>query len=111
MPTSPYGDLTAPSRPLDKDRLSMVPRELAVMAAHRSLAETREEHPEVTMAGVALLFAVLATRCRMDPQTLHQMGMRLLRDVPGHRKDNMALQSLQDYAGIRIMGEHNVSIS
>lgn len=109
--TNPYGDLTEPSRPLDRDRLSMVPRELAVMAAHKSLAEMKTDHPEVTMAGIALLFATLIMRTGLDAQNMHQMGLRLLRDVPGYRKDNMALQSLQDYAGIRIMGETGVSIS
>lgn len=112
MVTKPYGDLTSPTKsPLDKDKLAMVSRGQTAQAAHSALFALQEESPEVMMAGAALLFATLIKRCGLDPQALHHMGLRLLVDQQGYRKDNASLQSLQDFAAIRILGEHNVSIS
>lgn len=106
-----YGGLTKPSRSLDRDRLSMVHRESVIHATHRALDAIQNESPEVMMAAADLLFATLVKRTYLDPQTEHHRGLRLLRDATGHTKDNRSLQSLQDFAGIRINGETTVSIS
>ena len=113
-PTHSYGNITKPSRPLNKDALSMLPRRRAVDAAHEALFPIQHKWPEEMVAGVALLFAVVCRRCGMDPEDMHRLGLKLLRDPPqegGDRGSNQLLQSLQDFAGIRIMGERHVSIS
>lgn len=108
-----YGGLTKPSRPLNKDALSMLPRTRAVSTAHEALFPIQGKMPEEMLGGVALLFATLCTRCGVDPEDMHRMGMKLLRDPDqegGDRGNNGLLQALKDFAGIRIMGEKNVSI-
>ena len=110
-----YGQITEPGRPLNKDALSMVPRRRAADAAHEALFPVQSKPPEVMVAGVALLFATLAARCGLDPEELHALGRKLLRDpeeqLGGDRGTNSSLQSLRDFAGIRIMGERHVSIA
>jgi hypothetical protein len=107
-----YGDLTAPvTRPLDRDRLSMAQRGEVAMAAHRALDALQRETPEIMMMGAALLFHTLCLRCRVDPQEIHHLAGRVLRDQDGFKKDNDSLQSMRDFAGIRIMGEREVSIA
>lgn len=107
-----YGGIAKPAeRPLDRDRLSMVNRDQAVLAAQSALDGVQRFTPEQMVAGVSILFAAVCRRCGLDPQTEHKRGMRLLAPIPGHDKDNKSLQSLQDFAGIRIMGEEEVSIS
>lgn len=109
---SPYGNLTSPARrPLDRDRLAMVSRTEAAHAAHAALSALQDKSPELMMAGAELLFATLCKRCRLDPHDEYLRGLKLLTPQPGFRKDNDSLQSLQDFAGIRIMGETSVSIS
>lgn len=111
--TNSYGGLTKPSRPLDKDALSMLPRKRAVTTAHEALFPIQNKMPEEMLGGVALLFATLCTRCRVDPEDMHRMGMKLLRDPTvegGDRGSNGLLESLKDFAGVRIMGERDVSI-
>ena len=114
MRTDSYGGLTKPSRPLNKDALSMIPRRRAVNAAHEALFPIQSKWPEEMVAGVALLFAVVCKRCGVDPEDMHRMGLKLLRDPAqegGDRGSSELLQALQDFAGIRIMGEKHVSIS
>jgi hypothetical protein len=109
-----YGTFTEPSRPLNKDRLMMFPRAWAARAAHEALFPIQDMQPEEMVAGVALLFAAVASRCQLDPSELHKMGMKMLRaptQQGGDRGTNGLIQSLQDFAGIRIMGEPDVSIA
>lgn len=109
-----YGDITAPTpHPLDRDKLSMVSRAQAAQAAHLALFAIQNERPEVMMGGVAILFAAFIHRCGLDPQEVHHMGMKILRDPadPGYHNVNISLQSLKDFAGIRVMGERHVSIA
>lgn len=111
----PYGDLTSPSRPLNKDALAMVPRRRAADAAHEALFPVQSKPPEIMVAGVAVLFAAVAQRCGLDPEELHRLGRKILRDpdeqLGGDRGSNQSLQSLRDFCGIRIMGERHVSVS
>ena len=113
-PYHSYGDITAPSRPLNRDKLHMVPRAHVAAAAHEALFPVQGLQPELMVAGIALLFAAITQRCGLDPQELHTLGRKILRDpvqVGGDRGANASLQSLKDFAGIRIMGERDVSIS
>lgn len=96
--------------PLDRDKLSMVPRHQAADAAFLALDAIQEEQPEVMMMGAGVLFAALTQRTGLDPYALYQMGQKVLTDEDFHRKTNASLQSLRDFAGLRIMGQE-VSIS
>jgi len=109
-----YGNWTEPSRPLDKDRLYMIPRRWAADCAHEALFPVQSKQPEVMVAGVAVLFAAIVTRCGIDPEDAYRMGLKLLRDpdqLGGDRGTSSSLQSLKDFAGIRINGERHVSIA
>lgn len=111
-PRELYGGTTKPAlRPLSKDRLAMLPRGTAARAAHQALNGLQREPPEVMVAGAALLFAAIVNRCGLDPQEMHHLGLRMMRDQEAHKLDNDSLQSLRDFAGIRIMGEKHVSIA
>lgn len=93
------------SRPLDKDRLYMLPREDAVTAAHMGLDALQRMDPEDMVAGMAVLFSAVCSRCQLSPADMHTMGTRMLTDQRHHDKANKALQSLRDFAGLRIAGQ------
>lgn len=100
----------ARSHPLDKDRLHQFPRDDAVSMAHRCLRPINSFDPEEMVAGVAVLFAAVCNRVGLDPQDVHHMGMRMMREQQHHDKSNKLLQSLRDFAGLRIAGQ-DVGIS
>ncbi|MCW2317102.1 hypothetical protein M2322_002656 [Rhodoblastus acidophilus] len=109
---APYGRLTAPAlRPLNKDALAMVPRTATAQASHAALDQLQRERPEVMVAAAALLFAAICLRCQLEPDLMHRQGLKMLRPEAGMRRDNDSLQSLMDFAGIRIMGEREVGVS
>lgn len=93
------------SRPLDKDRLYMLPREDAITAAHLALDTLQRLSPEEMMAGMAVLFYSTCNRCGVDPADMHTMGRRVVTHQAHHDKANKALQSLRDFAGLRIAGQ------
>lgn len=93
------------SRPLDRDRLSMVSRDVAVRDAHRCLDPVQNGTPEEMVAAVSLLFATVMNRVGIDPQQGHGLGLRLLKHQQHHEKTNKSLQSLRDFAGLRIAGQ------
>lgn len=97
--------MTQPSRPLNKDRLYMVPREEAIRSAHLALDTLQRLDPEEMMAGMAVLFSAVCSRCQVDAHDMHTMGTRILRPQPFHDKGNKAIQSLRDFAGLRIAGQ------
>ena len=91
--------------PLDRDRLGMVPRGQAADTAQLALFPIQDERPEVLVAGVAILYAALCARCGLDPEDMWRLGSRLLADQDFHTKTNNSLQSLRDFAGLRVMGQ------
>lgn len=93
------------SRPLNKDKLSLLPRDVALVSAHYVLRPLSNMEPEEMVAGMAVLFASVCNRVGLDPQHVHQMGMRMLKDQQHHDKGNKLLQSLRDFAGLRIAGQ------
>jgi hypothetical protein len=98
--------ITEPTQtPLDKDRLSMVPRHQAADAAHLALFGIQDERPEVQLLGISVLFAAFCHRCQLDPELMHHVGRKVLRDDQFHRQANDSLQSLKDFAGLRVMGQ------
>lgn len=96
--------MTIQTRKLDRDKLSMVPREQAADAAHLALHGIQDESPEVLTLGVAVLFHAVVTKANLDPETLFKMGGKVLRDADYSIKTNNSLQSLRDFASIRVLG-------
>lgn len=96
--------MTIQTRKLDRDKLSMVPREQAADAAHLALHGIQDESPEVLVAGLAVLFHAVVSKVRLDPEDLYRMGGKILRDQEGSLKTNNSLQSLRDWASIRVLG-------
>lgn len=98
--------MTSPSplRKLDRDKLSMVTREDAAEAAYEALFPIQDRPPEALVAGIALLFHAVCTKVGLDPEDLYRQGGKMLRDQEGSLKTNNALQSLRDWASIRLLG-------
>lgn len=98
-------------RPLDRDRLNMVPRKAAAEVAMLLLQPIEQQPPEAALLGTATLFAALCRRCGVDPSGLHEKGLRVL-DAPeeGDRNTDSIVQVLRDFAGARFMGQE-VSLS
>lgn len=96
--------MASPIRTLDRDKLSMVPRERAADAAHLALYPIQDEPPEVLVAGLAVLFHAVVAKAQLDPEDLYRMGGKILRDQEGSLKTNNQLQSLRDWASIRVLG-------
>lgn len=104
-------NIVTPSRPFDRDKFHMVPRIQAAAAAQLALFQVQDEEPEVMALGVAVLFAALSARTGMDPHDLFTAGHRVLHGHDfGDRKTNDSLQSLRDFAGLRVAGKE-VTIS
>lgn len=99
------------SRPFDYHTMTMLPRQVAADAAHAALDGVQQRSPEEIVLGVALLFAAISRRVGVDPAQVYAMATRVLDHEPHHRRANDSLQSLQDFAGIRIKGDTHVSIS
>lgn len=93
-------------RPLDRDKINMVPRGTAATVAHEALFPIQERRPEQMLMGVATLFAAMCRRCRVDPQDMHVKGLRVL-DAPedGDRATDAQVQVLRDLIGAKVMGE------
>ena len=100
---------TSTSRPLDKDKLYQYPRDAAIRCAHQALRPISTMEPEPMMAGVAVLFALVCSRVGVDPQDMHMMALRMMRHQEHHDKENKLLQSLRDFAGMRIAGQEVVA--
>lgn len=95
-----------PSRPLDKDKLYLIERETALRKASEMLDRVQNDSPEEVVAGAALVFALVCARLRLDPHDMHTFAKRVMEDQRFHLKANSAMQSLKDYAGLRLGGEH-----
>ena len=102
---------TKASRPLDRDKLSMVSRELAIQEAHRALDALQNNDPEVQLAAACVLFAAYSKRCQYHGHDGHNLGKRLLEDARFDRKTNASVQSMLDFMGLRVMGDANTTIS
>ena len=102
---------TTASKPLDRDRLLSVSRRQAAAAAHLTLFQVQDEAPEVIVAGAAVWFAAVCARCGLDPQEIHGLGMKILRPSPLDLRTNDSLQSLRDFAGLRVKGNRGEVIS
>lgn len=100
-------------RPIDRDKLAMVPRSEAAHSAHLTLFQLQSrENPEEIVLGVATAFAALCLRCNLDAGEMFNMGKRVLNAKPegDHVTDN-SLQSLQDFVSGRLMAHKGVTIA
>lgn len=98
------------ARKFDYQTMTQLDRQLAADAAHLGLYQMQDLSPEEIALGVSVLFAAVMRRVGLDPAEQYAMGLRVLRSEPLHRRANDSLQSLQDFAGVRIKGDENVSI-
>jgi hypothetical protein len=100
------------TRAIDKDKLSMVPRDKAAHSALMALHQLQDiEHPEHMLLGVATLFSAFCNRCGIDPSEVHAMGLSVIKARDdGDAPTGGAIQVLRDFAGIRLMGQ-DVSVS
>jgi len=96
---------------LDRDALMLVNRDVAAACAHEALFPIQSMQPHEIVAGAAVLFAAICSRVGLDPEEVHGIGLRILREEDFHQKTNASLQSLRDFAGLRIKGDANVSIA
>ena len=108
-----YGKIdTKPAeKPFDRDRLHMVDRMAAVDAAQLALSAVEHLDPAEMVAGVAILYEAIMSRTRCDAFATNVMAKRLMRHSAEHYRTNASVQSLLDFAGLRIAGDANVSIS
>ena len=94
-----------PSRPLDRDRMSLLPREVAMTGATAALDGVQNDEPEAQVLAIATLFAGVCLRTGSNPEHLFEMGRRVLTPEPFHRGANTQGEALRDYVGLRIMGQ------
>ncbi len=100
--------LTKGVRPFSRDRLHMLPRDVAARGAMVLLNAIQDEPPEVAMASVAVLFACWCARVGMDPHDAHSLGVRMMRPERFHRKADIQMEVLRDFAGLRLVGDNRV---
>lgn len=86
--------------PLDRDKLSLVAREDALRGAALALDGIQRETPEMQALAVSTLFALTCKRCGLDPELMHHLGVRLMRDEDHHTKANQMRQSTEDFFGL-----------
>lgn len=102
--------LTKDVRPFSRDRLKLVSRDKAAEGAMAQLDRVQQAAPEVQMASVAILFAAWCKRLGCDPHDIYSQGVKMLTPEFGHHKANLHLETLRDFAGIRMAGDTRTSI-
>lgn len=107
----PYSITEATKHPVDRDRLLMVDRGEAADGAQLALFQIQDLKPDVALASVAVLFAVLTAGTGTNPEEAYHLGRKVLTDQDFHDRANKSLQSLRDFAGIRMAGREDVSVS
>lgn len=91
-------------RPFNRDVMYSLSRDRAAVVAHEALASINNLRPEEQATAAALLFAVMASRFRLDPEDLHSFGLKLLEPQPFHRKGNALMEALVAYADMQKTG-------
>lgn len=99
------------SRRLDRDRLNMMDRQVAADVAFTALHPIQDRDPEEIVMGAAVLFAAIVRRCSLDAGEVYAKATTVLREEPFHKRTNDALQSMQDFAALRVLGDHTVGIA
>lgn len=93
------------SRPLDRDKMNLLPRNEIIDMAHLAFFQMQDTDPEVQALGVAVLFTVCMKVSGLDPEDMVNRANRVL-NAPYHgdHKTSASLQSLKDLLSIRMMG-------
>ncbi len=91
-------------RPFNRDVMHSISRDRAAVVAHEALASINALRPEEQATAAALLFAVMASRFKLDPQDLHTFGLKLLEPQPFFRKGNALMEALVAYADMQNTG-------
>lgn len=98
-------------RPFSRDLLLSISRDLAATGAMKLLDRVQQiPEPEVAMAAISIVFAAFCRRTGMSAQDAHEFGKRLLEPQPHHVKANITMETLRDFAGIRVMGDRRVGL-
>lgn len=87
---------------MNHDKLMMIPRDRAAVAAHQALDGIAALPAHEQAAAACVLFAVITKRVGLDPEEAFHLGMKLVRPEKFHRKGNAQLEALQEYATLRI---------
>jgi hypothetical protein len=95
-------------RPFSRDRLMVTNRDNAARVAFGALDRIQQDTPEEAMAGAALLFVALCKRCGLTGNEAYELGDRMLQPQAFHDKANMHMETIRDFAGMRIMGDAHV---
>lgn len=91
---------------IDRDKFHMIPRDQVAHVAHGLLHGGHNETGEMIAAATAVLFAAIAERTQMDPEELFRVGRKILHSPEAHhRKGNVHLEALRDFAGLRIRND------
>lgn len=101
MATATHGQ-----RHLNRDKLFMVDQLDAARCALEALHPVASLEPDELVAGICVLFSTICFRVGLDPEEAYLLGKRLLLTrEPGNHKTNNTLQTLSDFAGLRIKGD------
>ena len=95
-------------RPFNRDKLMLTKRDDAARVAFGALDRVQHDAPEEAMAGVALLFVTLCHRCKVKPEDMAELGRRMLEPQAFHLKGNLHMETIRDFAGMRMMGDASV---
>lgn len=88
---------------INADRLNSLGRDTIARQSHEALNGIQRHRPEDQLMAVALLFAVMAERYDGGPQELYQKGRKVLfKSGDGDTKTDMSLESLRDFAKLRV---------
>lgn len=108
----PYSITEATTHPVDRDRLLMVDRGAAADGAQLALFQIQDLRPDVALAAVSVLFATLTAGTGTNPEEAFHLGRKIITaDEDFHDRTNKSLQSLRDFAGIRLAGREDVVVS
>lgn len=102
--------LTKDVKPFSRDRLSLVSRDSCAEGAMKCLDQIQNATPEQQVGAVSVLFAAWCKRLRLDPHAMYQLGVKMIDPEFGHQKANLHLETLRDFAGIRLAGDPNVDV-
>lgn len=84
----------------------MTTREAAAHSAMAALNAVQDMPPEKVLMGAAVMFATLCARCRIDPQEMHRVAMRIITaPEEGDKPTDANIQVLRDWAGVRLMAQ------
>lgn len=104
--------MTIPTpRPFDYHTMTTLHREKAIDAAQRALDGVQRDTPEEIVMAFAVAFAAVCKQAQLSPHDVYQIGEKVLRHDPFHKRSNDSIQSLRDFVSLRVMGRQNVSIS